>query len=71
MTYYNNQSQNISTRLTLNDLKDQMYSLNMQLLLAMQYHNEEMQDEIQKQVEDVQDKIEQMNSGHRSGNESS
>ena len=45
---------------TLNDLKNELYSLNMRLLLAMQIHNEEAQEEIEQQLTFVQTKIKQM-----------
>ena len=45
---------------TLNSLKDQLYSLNMRLLLAMQNHNEEAQEEIKKQMAAVQEEIDRM-----------
>lgn len=45
---------------TLNNLKDQLYSLNMRLLLAMQHHNKEMQEDIKKQMSAVQEEIDQM-----------
>ena len=50
---------------TLNSLKDELYSLNMRLLLAMQHHNEEAQEEIQKQMAAVQAEIERMSFGSR------
>lgn len=45
---------------TLNDLKDQLYSLNMRMLLAMQNHDEESQKEIRVQMTTVQAEIDQM-----------
>lgn len=36
----------IKRGVTLNSLKDEMYSLNMRMRLAMQHHNEEAQDDI-------------------------
>ena len=45
---------------TLNSLKDQLCSLNMRLLLAMQHHNEAMQEDIRKQMAAVQKEIDQM-----------
>lgn len=46
-----------SRGVTLNTLKDQLYSLNMRMLLAMQNHDEEMQEEIKTQMSKVQDEI--------------
>ena len=45
---------------TLNVLKDQLYSLNMRMLWAMQNHNEEAQEEIKKQMAAVQEEIDRM-----------
>jgi len=45
---------------TLNSLKDQLYSLNMRMLLAMQNHDEEAQEDIKKQMAAVQRKIDHM-----------
>lgn len=45
---------------TLNSLKDQLYSLNMRLLLAMQNHDGEAQEDIKRQVAAVQKEIDQM-----------
>ena len=53
---------------TLNVLKDQLYSLNMRMLLAMQSHNEEAQEEIKKQMAGVQQEIDRMCLGGRSLN---
>lgn len=52
---------------TLNSLKDELHSLNMRLLLAMQYHNKEMQEEIERQMAAVQKEIDLMclGSGYR------
>lgn len=60
MDYYKTQSNKDTRRVTLNDLKAQMYSLNRQVLLAMQCHNEEAQKEIENQIEEVKERIEQM-----------
>lgn len=45
---------------TLNSLKEQMYSLNMRMLLAMQNHDEEAQEEIRNQMAALQEEIDQM-----------
>ena len=50
-------------RVTLNNLKDQLYSLNMRLLLAVQYHNVQAQEEIEKQMTRVKEDIERMRFG--------
>lgn len=48
---------------TLNVLKDQLHSLNMRMLLAMQSHNEETQEEIRTQMAEVQKEIDHMSLG--------
>ncbi len=48
---------------TLNNLKDQLYSLNMRMLLAIQNHDEETQKRIKKQMTEVQAEIDSMCSG--------
>lgn len=48
---------------TLNSLKEQLYSLNMRMLLAMQNHDEETQDDIRKQMIAVQAEINRMGLG--------
>lgn len=48
---------------TLNSLKDELYSLNMRLLLAMQHHNEEAQEDIKKQMAAVQKEIDRICGG--------
>lgn len=45
---------------TLNSLKEQMYSLNMRMLLAIQNHDEEAQEKIWKQMGAAQKEINQM-----------
>ena len=50
---------------TLNRLKDELYSLNMRLLLAMQHHNEEEQEDIEAQMAAVQKEIDLMCLGVR------
>lgn len=51
--------------LTLNGLKDELHSLNMRLLLAMQHHNEEEQEDIEAQMAAVQKEIDLMCLGVR------
>jgi len=48
---------------TLNSLKDEMHSLNMRLLLALQNHDQEAQEEINKQMTSVQNEIDRMSAG--------
>ena len=45
---------------TLNSLKNQLYSLNMRLLLAMQNHDTEAQEDLKKQMAAVQKEIDRM-----------
>lgn len=45
---------------TLNALKEQLHSLNMRMLLAMQSHDEDVQEEIRKQMASVQMEIDRM-----------
>lgn len=45
---------------TLNSLKDQLYSLNMRMLLAMQNHDEDAQKDIKAHMAAVQAEIDQM-----------
>lgn len=45
---------------TLNSLKDEQHSLNMRLLLAIQHHNDEAQQDIQAQLTAVQAEIDRM-----------
>lgn len=49
-----NHSRPLNRAGTLNSLKEQMYSLNMRMLLAMQNHDEEAQEKIRKQMAAVQ-----------------
>lgn len=50
----------INRSTTLNSLKDQLYSLNMRMLLAMQNHDKNAQEDIRKQMAVVQAEIDQM-----------
>lgn len=60
MSDYQSKTVPVSRGVTLNTLKDELYSLNMRLLLAMQHHNEEAQKDIQAQMMVVQAEIDQM-----------
>lgn len=48
---------------TLNDLKEQLHSLNMRMLLAMQAHDRQMEEDLQEQMTEVQRKIDQLCAG--------
>lgn len=61
--YHKSRASFISRGITLNNLKDQMYSLNMRMRLAMQNHNEEELEELKKQMADLQKEIDCMGSG--------
>ena len=52
-----------SRGMTLNSLRDELHSLNMRLLLAMQFHNEQAQEEIRQQLTSVQAEIDRMSLG--------
>lgn len=52
---------------TLNSLKDELHSLNMRLLLAMQHHNEEARRDIEAQMAEVQAAIDRMCLGGKQG----
>jgi len=60
---YKSKASLVRRGVTLNGLKDQLYSLNMRMLLAMQNHNEEIQEEVKRQIAEVQAEIDCMNSG--------
>ena len=57
---YHSMPSSIHRGTTLNSLKDQLYSLNMRMLLAMQNHDEEAQEAIKKQMAAVQKEIDRM-----------
>lgn len=53
----------VSRGITLNSLKEELYSLNMRLRLAMENHDEEAQEELKKQMAELQKDIDSMGSG--------
>lgn len=57
----------VNRGVTLNGLRDQLYSLNMRMLLAIQNHDEEAQGDIRRQMAAVEAEIDRMclGSGHR------
>ena len=61
--YHKSKTAASSRGTTLHILEDQLYSLNMRMLLAMQNHNEDAQEEIKKQTAEVQREIDRMCSG--------
>lgn len=50
---------------TLNSLKDQLYSLNMRMLFAIQNHDEQAQADVRDQIAAVQEEIDRMCLGGR------
>lgn len=52
-------------RITLSDLKEQLYTLNMQMLLAIQCRDEKTQEEIRKKMEELQKQMERLSMGER------
>jgi len=56
----------VSRGVTLNSLKEELYSLNMRLRLAMQNHDELEQGELQKQIAELQKDIDCMGAGNGS-----
>lgn len=60
MSDYHSKALAANRGVTLNSLKDQLYSLNMRLLLAMQNHDEESQEDIKGQMAVLQAEIDQM-----------
>lgn len=60
MSDYRSKNTAVSRGVTLNTLKDELYSLNMRLLLTMQHHNKEAQEDIRAQMAAVQAEIDQM-----------
>lgn len=65
MSDYHSKALPANRGVTLSSLKDQLYSLNMRLLLAMQNHDEESQEDIKGQMAVLQAKIDQMCLGNR------
>lgn len=63
--YQTSRASFVSRGITLNSLKDQLHSLNMRMLLAMQHHNEEAQEDIKKQMADIREEIDRMSLGGR------
>lgn len=53
-----------SRKITLDTLKEELYSLNMWMLTAMQQHNEEAQEDIRQQMASVQAEISRMKLGY-------
>lgn len=60
MSDYQSKTLPVNRGVTLNSLKDQLYSLNMRMLLAMQNHDEEAQKDITEEMAKVQSEIDHM-----------
>ena len=52
-------------RITLSDLKEQLCTLNMQMLLAIQCRDEKTQEEISKKMEELQKQMARLSMGER------
>ena len=55
--------QTVKRGVTLNTLKERLYTLNMRMLLAMQNHDGETQEELRKHIAALQEEISQMCEG--------
>ena len=53
------------TRITLSGSKEQLYTLNMQMLLAIQCHDEKTQEEIRKKMDELQKQMDRLSLGER------
>lgn len=62
---YYSEPGSINRGMTLSSLKNQLYSLNMRMLLAMKNHDEQTQADIQEQIAVLQKEIDQMCLGGR------
>lgn len=65
MDNYHPASRPVNRGVTLNRLKEQLHSLNMRLLLAIQNHDTEEQERITAQMASVQAEMEQLCLGSR------
>lgn len=62
MNYYSNDKAESTERgVTMQNLKEELYSLNMRILLAMQYHDDDTQAELESQMQVVQAKMKGLN----------
>lgn len=64
-SYQTSKAAHSARGITLNDLKDQLGSLNMRMLLAMQNHDEDAQKELEKQMEAVRAETDLLMTGRR------
>lgn len=63
--YSKSRAEFVSRGITLNSLKEELYSLNMRLRLAMQNHDEVEQQALRGQMDDLQKEIDYMSQGSR------
>ena len=61
--YLNLDASPAGKRITLNSLKEQSYTLNMQMLLAIQCRDEKTQEEIRKKMDGLQAQMEELGLG--------
>lgn len=64
-SYQTSKAAHSARGITLNDLKEQLCSLNMRMLLAMQNHDEDAQKEVEKQMEAVRAEMDLLMAGKR------
>ena len=64
MNYYHNAKSN-ERGVTMQNLKEKLYSLNMRMLLAIQYHDDAKQTELEKQIHTLQEDIERLNTNSK------
>lgn len=63
--YPNHNTSYMEKRVTLSSLKEQFYTLNMRMLLAMQNHNEGAQEEIKRQMDELNKKMNRLSLDRR------
>lgn len=63
--YPNQNTLSMEKRVTLSSLKEQFYTLNMRMLLAIQNHDGETQEEIKKQMEELNTKMNRLSLDRR------
>ena len=63
--YHKHKAPSDGVRITLSDLKEQLCTLNMQMLLAIQCRDEKTQEEIRKKMEELQKQMARLSMGER------
>lgn len=63
--YQNLEAPSGGKRITLNSLKEQFCTLNMQMLLAMQSHDGKTQEEIREKMDALQAQIDELSIGRK------